>query len=52
MDKDVQGQSTSKRDNGLAILKEWEEELKMKNQICKVKFTEKNDSKKISGSKC
>ncbi|MEK5146751.1 hypothetical protein MKX53_06890 [Psychrobacillus sp. FSL K6-4615] len=52
MDENVRGQSKCKRDNGLAILKEWEEELKMKNKISKVKFTEKNESKKISGSKC
>lgn len=52
LDENVRGQSKCKRDNGLAILKEWEEELKMKNKISKVKFTEKNESKKISGSKC
>lgn len=52
LDKDVQDQSKCKRDNGLAILNEWEEELKVKNQISKVKSAEKNESKKISDSKC
>ena len=40
LDKNDQGQLKSKRDNALAILKVWEEELKMKNQISKVKSKE------------
>jgi len=40
LDKNDQGQLKSKRDNALTILKVWEEELKMKNQISKVKSKE------------
>lgn len=52
LDKNNQGKLKSKRDNALAILKLWEEEMKMNNQISEVKSKEKNESKKIKGSKC
>lgn len=49
LDKKDLGKSKSKRENALALLKVWEEELKIKNEINKhkVKLKEKNSSPKI-----
>ena len=48
MDKNDLGKS-KKRENVLALLKVWEEEMKLKNEISnhKVKLKEKNDSPEI-----
>ena len=51
--KDLE-KSKSKHENALAILKLWEEELKIKNEVNegKVYSKEKNDDLKINDSKC
>ncbi|MBM7663946.1 hypothetical protein JOC25_000402 [Solibacillus kalamii] len=49
MDKKDLGKLKSKRENALALLKVWEEELKIKNEINKhkLKLKEKNNIPKI-----
>lgn len=49
LDKKNLKQSKSKRENALTLLKVWEEELKIKNEINKHKviLKEKNNSPKI-----
>ncbi|MCH7322510.1 hypothetical protein LZ480_11460 [Solibacillus sp. MA9] len=48
------GKSKSKQQKAMAILKLWEEELKIKNEVNenKVYSKEKNESLKINDSKC
>ena len=54
LDKKDQGKSKNKRENALALLKVWEEELKIKNEVDgdKMYSKEKNDRLKINDSKC
>lgn len=49
LDKKDLGKLKSKRENALALLKVWEEELKIKNEINKhkLKLKEKNNIPKI-----
>ena len=54
LDKKDLGKSKNKRENALALLKVWEEELKIKNEVDgdKMYSKEKNDRLKINDSKC